>query len=93
MAAKKARKVLAPMGEFYEDLLKIDAWINARTEATQGCALLCSKLQERETRIRERLDYLAEKRGIEAKSLWIQVLKDEAKEITPDEIVTDADES
>jgi hypothetical protein len=87
MAARKDERLLvSPLGEFYEDLIKIDAWINARTIAGQANSLLCGKLQEREQRIRDRVEYLASKRGIKADELWKQILKGEARKIEPDEI-------
>lgn len=89
--AKKDRFQISALGEFYRDLLKIDSWINARTEANQANSLLCAKLQERTKIIEDRLAYLAEKRGISVRELRIQILQDRATEISPDEIVIDGD--
>ena len=86
------RLTIAPIGEYYGDLLTIDSWINDRSKAQQASSLLCSKLQEREDRIRERVKYLANKRGISPDELWIQILKGKAKKIEPDEIVDDDNE-
>lgn len=55
---------LPPLGEWYDDLLILDAWINDRTKGQQALSLLSEKLQEKETRINERLEHLAKKRGI-----------------------------
>ena len=68
------RITLAPVGEYYDDLLTIDSWINGRTKGMQGTSLLCSKLQEREQRIKERVEYLAKKRNISPDDLWQQIL-------------------
>lgn len=84
---RRERFSIAPIGEFYRDLLEVDAWINARTASTQANSLLCSKLQEREGRIRERVSYLAKKRGISPEEMWLQIVKGEAVDLSPDEIV------
>lgn len=78
MATQK-RLTLATLGEYYQDLLIIDSWINSRTLGVQGTSLLCSKLQEREQKIRDRISYLAEKRGVPVEELWQQVLNGEAE--------------
>ena len=84
--ARRERFSIAPLGEFYRDLLEVDAWVNARTASTQANNLLCAKLQEREDRIKERVAYLAKKRGITLDEMWMQILKGEAQDISPDEI-------
>ena len=84
--ARRERFSIAPIGEFYRDLLEIDAWINARTASTQANSLLCAKLQEREVRIKDRVAYLAKKRGIAPDEMWIQILKGEAQDLNPEEI-------
>lgn len=78
--------MIAPLGEFYEDLLKVDAWVTAQTVAGQGKSLLCAKLMQRQEEIRSRVQYLAAKRGISADELWSQILKGEAKKLDLDEI-------
>ena len=65
---------LPPLGEWYYDLLTLDSWINDRTRGQHALSLLCAKLQEREPRIKERLEYLAKKRGITSDELWQQIL-------------------
>lgn len=77
---KDGRLVISPLGEFYEDLLRVDSWINARTIASQANSLLCAKLMQRQAEIRDRVTYLAAKRGISAEDLWTQILSGEAEE-------------
>ena len=48
MTPKDDRLRIADLGEWYEDLLKIDAAINGRSGSQQVSSLLCAKLQERE---------------------------------------------
>ncbi|WP_228055942.1 hypothetical protein [Lusitaniella coriacea] len=90
MAKKDERLSLPALGEYYDDLLIVDAWINNRTKATQGQSLLCAKLQEREPRVRDRVEYLAQKRGVSASELWLQILKGEAQKISPADIEEEA---
>lgn len=87
---KDERLVISSIGEYYNDLLTIDSWIRDNTKASQASSLLCCKLQEREQRIKERIEYLAKKRGITPDELWLQILKGNAKKIDSDEIVSDS---
>lgn len=89
MARKDERLMIAPLGEFYEDLLKIDAWATAQTIAGQGKLLLCERLMQRQEGIRSRIEYLATKRGVTIDELWMQVLKGEAKKLEAEEIAID----
>lgn len=73
------------LGEWYRDLLAVDAWINARSKGMQANSLLSAKLQEREPRLRERIAYLARKRKISPDDLWSQILSGTASEITAEE--------
>lgn len=74
------------LGEYYEDLLKLDAQINDRSAAEQATSLLCAKLQEREPKIVERLQYLADKRGISVSEIRTQILKGKYQKIKPEDI-------
>jgi len=88
MAGNKRLQVPA-LGEYYDDLLYIDSWINNRTKVAQAQSLLCSKIQEREARIRERVTYLATKRGISDKEMWQQILSGKAEATSIDELTGD----
>lgn len=85
MPKKSDRLQIPPLGEWYQDLLRIDAVINDRSEPSQASALLCAKLQEREARIRERVQYLANKRGIPFDEMWDSILTGTYAKLTPDE--------
>lgn len=83
---KKSERLQVPsLGEWYGDLLAVDARINDRSEPTQASNLICAKLQEREPRIRERVEYLAQKRGIPFEEMWQQLVTGTYERITPDE--------
>lgn len=87
---KDDRIVIAPIGEYYNDLLTIDSWIRDTTKSQQASSLLASKLQEREERTRERISYLAKKRGVTSDELWLSILKGNARKIDSDEIASDS---
>lgn len=87
------RLTIVPIGEWYTDLLAIDAAINARTPGQQAASLLCSKLQEREQKIRDRVQYLADKRGITFDEMWQAIARGEYKQIAPDRWDTEAPEN
>lgn len=86
MPKKEHYLSIRALGEWYQDLLTIDAWINNRTNSLQANTLLSAKLQEREERIKERVGYLAKKRGISAEDLWQQILRGEASRPSSDGI-------
>lgn len=78
MATRKKdnRETIAPIGEYYSDLLAIDAHISGKTKSAQATSLLCAKLQEREELIEKRLKYLAGKRGISVDDFRSEILRD-----------------
>ena len=82
---KDDRILVSGLGEYYDDLLTLDAWINGRSKPQQANSLLCAKLMERENRIKERVAYLAGKRGISADEMWVQILRGDAEKIHPEE--------
>lgn len=76
---KDGRFTISPLGEFYRDFLTVDAWINNRTTAIQANSLLCEKLMQRQTEIRDLIAYLAKKRAISTEELWAQILSGTAQ--------------
>jgi len=85
MARKDDRLTVAPLGEWYEDYLSADATINSRTVSVQASSLLCAKIQEREERIRNRVIYLATKRGISYDECWKLCVTGTLPQISPEE--------
>ena len=85
ISKKDDRIQISGLGEYYEDLLTLDAWINGRSKSQQANSLLCAKLMEREARIKERVQYLAEKRGITYKEMWVQILNGSAEKMQPED--------
>jgi len=88
---KSAMKVperlqLSGLGEWYKDLLAVDSWINGDTPTSQARSLLRAKLMQREKTVKERIEYLARKRGVDPDRLWLQILKGEAEPIDAGEI-------
>ena len=77
---------MSSLGEYYEDVLEIDARMNARSKAEQARTLVYAKVQEREGKIKERVQYLANKRGISFQEMWDMLLTGNGYEkITPAE--------
>jgi hypothetical protein len=85
MPKKVERLQIPPIGEWYQDLLAIDAAINDRSEPVQASGLLCTKLQEREPKIRDRVQYLARKRGLTFDEMWDAILTGKFEKLSPDE--------
>ena len=88
---KDDRLALPALGEYYDDILTIDAWINNRSKVVQGQNLLCAKLQEREERIEKRIKYLADKRGISSDEMRLQILMGRAQRMSMEEVQQVAD--
>jgi hypothetical protein len=86
MPKKDERLALPALGEFYDDLLVIDAWLNGSSKVNQGKILLSAQLQEREPKIRDCVTYLAKKRNISPDEMWLQILSGKAQKITADEL-------
>ncbi len=87
MAPRRDERFSLPaLGEWYEDLLTYDAWINNRSKATQAQSLLCAKLQEREERIYKRIAELAAKRGISLEEMKLQILTGKAQRMTVEDV-------
>ncbi len=77
---------MSSLGEYYEDILEIDARMNARSKAEQARTLVYAKIQEREGKVKERVQYLANKRGISFQEMWDMLLTgDGYDKITPAE--------
>ena len=85
MVSPNERIVLATMGEWHRDMLVVDSWINNRPKSQQAASLLCSKLEEREGKISQIIEYLARKRGMTPDDLRIQVLRGEAERLAAEE--------
>ena len=83
--ADQRRLTLPLLGEWYLDVLTADAAINARLPGPQAQSLLCAKLQEREPRVKERVEYLARKRGLSFEQMWKDLITGHYEPITPEE--------
>lgn len=70
----RIKRIMVQLGEYYQDMLSLDAYITGRTPSSQAGSLLGAKLQEREPKIKERLQYLATKRGVTVEELTAQIL-------------------
>ena len=84
---KDDRPRIAALSEFYEDLLEVDSALTGRTTATQATSLLCAKLQEREPKIKDRVRYLAAKRGLTFEDMWLRILQGRYEKMATEEKV------
>jgi hypothetical protein len=79
-------RIAFKLGEVYEDLLKLSAFQSGKSEPAQASSIVCSQLMKREEQIKKRNEYLAWKRGISPRQLWLDVLEGKAQKISTDEI-------
>ena len=70
MAKKRDRYYISNLGEYYDDCLKVEASLKARSKAFEGSSLLCSALMKREANRDKMVSYLAEKHGMTHKEMW-----------------------
>lgn len=73
------------LGEYYNDLLVIEAWLKDRSAPTEAQNLLCSELAKREAPRTAIIERLARKRGISADALIDQILAGTAEHLTPED--------
>ena len=78
------RLYIAPLGEAYEDALRIEAWLKNRTVASEASSLLSARLMSRQSYREKMIGYLATKRGISPEELTQQILSGEAKPMESD---------
>ncbi|MBF2063602.1 MAG: hypothetical protein IGS39_04100 [Calothrix sp. C42_A2020_038] len=80
MSQRREERLQIPaLGEYYDDLLDIDAELNNRTRVQQAQSLLSEKLQERIPSIKERVQYLADKNGMTFDHMWGEILAKRGK--------------
>jgi hypothetical protein len=80
------RSYISYPGEYYDDAWTIEAALKGRNKTAEGASLLCAKLQEREARRNQMVQYLAKKRNISFEEMWNQLLTGEYEPITPTEL-------
>ena len=85
MAKRDDRLVIAPLGEPYEDLLTIDAFLAGNSVPQQGKSSLSAHLKQKKPYIEEGVRYLAKKRGIEFEEMWNLILTGQVGKLSPDE--------
>ncbi len=80
------RQYISYVGEYYDDAWTVEAELKGRTKSAEGASLLCGKLQERESRRNQMVQYLADKRGISFKDMWNQILIGKYQPLTTEEL-------
>ncbi|MEM9093301.1 hypothetical protein D0962_37495 [Leptolyngbyaceae cyanobacterium CCMR0082] len=84
-----AKRLQVPfLGEYYNDLLVIEAWLKDRSTPAEAQSLLRSALIEREATRSEIIERLARKRGISADVLTADILAGTAEHLTSEEYAT-----
>ncbi len=87
MSAKKSERFkMSPLSEFYEDLLRADAFLARNTLPGQAKSLLQAFLTQKEPKIRERIAYLAKKRNISFDEMWDRIQAGTAEETSKQEM-------
>lgn len=74
---KDGRIVIAPIGEYYEDLLALSAWASGQSKSMQGSALLRQKLDEIKASIDDAIAQAAKKRGLSPDEVRAKILAGE----------------
>ena len=80
------RQYISYVGEFYDDAWTVEAALKGKTKTVEGASLLCTKLQEREDKRNKMVQYLADKRGISFKEMWMQMLTGKYEPLTGEEL-------
>lgn len=75
MAKDRGDRIMINLGgEYHQDLLVIDAYLEGKPKATHAMNLLGKALNMREAEIKARVDYLARKRGLTVDEMWESIL-------------------
>lgn len=85
MAKRDDRLVIAPLGEAYEDLLAIDAFLAGNSVPQQGKSSLSAYLKQKKPYIEEGVRYLARKRQITFEEMWDLILTGQVDKLSPEE--------
>lgn len=85
MAKRDDRLVIAPLGEPYEDLLAIDAFLAGNSIPQQGKSSLSDHLKQKKPYIEEGVKYLARKRQVTFEAMWDMILTGQVDKLSPDE--------
>ncbi|NET10727.1 MAG: hypothetical protein F6K09_08455 [Merismopedia sp. SIO2A8] len=82
---RTGRLQIGALSEFYEDLLRADSFLANNSIAGQGKSLLQSHLSQKESKIKDRVAYLAKKRNVSFEELWTQIQSGTAEQLTADD--------
>lgn len=80
------RVSIADMGEYYYDMLMVEAKLKGRTLTAEANSLLCSNLAKRTEARQQMLNHLAWKRGISPEEVARRILTDTLEPPTPEEV-------
>jgi len=87
MAAKKTERLtIAGLPEDLEDILTVYAVIQGRSVPQLASSLLTTKIQEKLPKFRERMEYLAAKRGLTYQEFFNQCLTGNYQRMSPTDL-------
>ena len=73
------------LGEHYNDMLQIEAWIKDRSAPAEAQSLLCSALMRREAARNAIIERLAAKRGMTPTALMADILLGKASQLSQED--------
>jgi plasmid stability protein len=85
MPKKDERLTIAALPEDLQDMLKVYATIQGRSVASLGSSLLCTILQMKLPRFKERMEYLAKKRGMSYEEFWEHCMRGQYEKMSTSE--------
>jgi hypothetical protein len=84
--ARSRRLQIPELGEYYGDMLRVEAVLKNRTLPQEASSLLCSMLQQRDEKRRRMVEHLARKRNIPTDEMWQQLINGTYKPLESDEL-------
>lgn len=85
LMVRTKRLQIPELGEYYSDMLKVEAALQNRTLPQEASSLLCDMLQQRDEKRQRMVEHLAKKRGIPSDEMWKQLVNGTHKPIDQDE--------
>lgn len=86
LMARSRRLQIPDLGEYYNDMLRIEAALKNRTLPQEANSLLCAMLQQRDEKRHRMVEHLARKRQISFDEMWQQLLDGTYAPLASDEL-------
>jgi hypothetical protein len=85
MNKKQERLYIQQLGEYYEDELKVRAWLNRSTTSLQAKSDLSSFLNMRREDTKEKLQIMADKKGVSYEDLRKAIVEGKVDKLADDD--------